>query len=85
MVLHVVQLNAWTCLSLLQEETSDALTRTVAVLLITAFYAVDIRITAPADGNAVTTLALELITVAPHLTAILKHNQSAAIFSSPLL
>lgn len=75
----------WTGISLPQYEISDVLTTTVAVFLIAAINAVNIRITAPADGNAVAIFALELINVALHITAILKHKQGVAGFSAPLM
>lgn len=58
--------HAWLCVFL---------TATVALLFVAAIHTVGVEITAPADGDAVAVFALELITIAPHITAILVHRK----------
>ncbi len=52
-----------------------SLTTTVTFLFIAAIHTVSISITAPADGDAMAIFALELITVALHITAILDQSK----------
>ena len=47
------------------------LTAVVAFLLVAGVHAVGVGVAAPADGDAVTAPALELVAVAPHHTVVL--------------
>lgn len=51
------------------------LTTTVTFLLVAAIHTVGVSITAPADGDAMAIFALELITVALHITIILHQSK----------
>lgn len=59
------------------------LTATVALLLVAAIHTVGVKIAAPADGDAVAVFALELIAIAPHVTAILGHRKEIESISAP--
>ncbi len=52
------------------------LTSTATVLLIAAVHAVRVGITAPANGDAVSILTLELVVVTLQITAMLKKHHS---------
>lgn len=59
------------------------LTAAVALLFVAAIHTVGVKITAPADGDAVAVFALELVAVAPHVTAILDHRKEIELVSAP--
>ena len=68
---NIIHVFSMTCLAL----CVCFLTTTVTFLLIAAVHTVSVRITAPADGDAMTVFALELIAVALHITAILDQSK----------
>lgn len=49
-------------------------TSAVTLVLVTAVHTVRVCVTAPADGDTVAVLTLELITVTLHVTAILQED-----------
>lgn len=64
----VSEANQW---DIIQHPRQKRLTSAAAVLLITAVHAVRVRVTSPADRDAVTTLTLELVVVTLQITAML--------------
>ena len=56
-------------------------TSTVTLLLVAAVHAVCVGVAAPADGNTVAVLTLELITVTLHITAVLQSTHTASTSS----
>lgn len=58
------------------------ITTSVAFLLVAAVHAVCIGVTAPAEGDAVAVLALELIAVTLHIAAVLRAEDHSGVFYS---